>query len=92
MSGVRLVVDSTADLGTAYLTEHKVAVVPLRVIFGEEELRDYFDITPDELYVHHEGVDFLAPRIWFRGLFLPKISVRLYDASMAEDNSAISCR
>jgi hypothetical protein len=48
-------------------------------------------LTDSEEYVHHENVDFLAPRLWFRGLMLGKISVKLYDASMVEDNSDVGC-
>lgn len=50
MSPVRLVCDSTADLEAGYAEAHDVAVVPLRVIFGEEELRDYVDISPSDFY------------------------------------------
>ena len=50
MSPVHLVCDSTADLGPGYAAAHDLTVVPLRVIFGEEELRDGVDISPSEFY------------------------------------------
>ncbi|RDJ93473.1 DegV family protein, partial [Lacticaseibacillus rhamnosus] len=41
---VRLVCDSTADLSDADRDAGRVIVVPLRVIFGDEELIDGVDI------------------------------------------------
>ena len=50
MSRIHVVCDSTADLDTAYATANDVAVVPLRVIFGEEEFLDGVDISTAEFY------------------------------------------
>lgn len=50
MSGVRIVTDSTADLPPALAAEHGVSVVPLRVIFGSESLRDGVDIGGARFY------------------------------------------
>ena len=47
---IRFVCDSTADLGDEYIKQHSVTTVPLRVIFGEEELRDHYDIQPADFY------------------------------------------
>ena len=38
MSDVRLVCDSTADLSASLVAAHGVEVVPLKVIFGDEQL------------------------------------------------------
>jgi hypothetical protein len=48
-------------------------------------------LTRREEYVHHESVDVLAPRLWFNGWLLGKIKVKLFDVSMAEDNSILGC-
>ena len=58
-----LVCDSTCDLGPEYLAAHGVALVPLKVSFGEDSYRDWVDMPPDVFY------DRLAS---FRGL--PKTS------------------
>jgi DegV family protein with EDD domain len=50
MPGIRLVVDSTADLAPEYVAEHRVTVVPLKVIFGDEVLVDGVDVTAAALY------------------------------------------
>lgn len=50
MSAVRLVCDSTADLPGSDAEEHDITVVPLRVIFGDEEFRDHAEIRPPEFY------------------------------------------
>jgi DegV family protein with EDD domain len=47
---VRIVCDSTADLDPAFLAAHRVEVVPLKVIIGEDVYRDGVDIKPAELY------------------------------------------
>lgn len=50
MSEVGIVCDSTCDLEPAWLAEHGVSVVPLRVLFGEEQYLDWVDMRPDEFY------------------------------------------
>jgi len=50
MPGVRLVCDSTADLSDADRRDGNVIVVPLKVIFGDEELVDGVDIDAERFY------------------------------------------
>lgn len=47
---LRIVTDSTADLSTEALTRHGIAVVPLSILFGDEELRDGVDITSEQFF------------------------------------------
>ena len=47
---VRIVTDSTADLPQGLAAERRIEVVPLTVLFGDEQLRDGVDITPTEFY------------------------------------------
>jgi DegV family protein with EDD domain len=47
---VHLVCDSTADLGNAYYPAHEVEMVPLRIIFGDEQFRDQVEMPPGEFY------------------------------------------
>jgi len=47
---VRVVVDSTADIPPARARELGITVVPLLVLFGDEEFRDGVDITNEEFY------------------------------------------
>jgi DegV family protein with EDD domain len=47
---VHLVCDSTADLGPAYYPAHDVEMVPLHIIFGEEEFRDQLDLSTTDFY------------------------------------------
>ncbi len=48
---VAIVTDSTANLPPAWLEEYKIAVAPMTVIWGGEELQDGVDITPKEFFV-----------------------------------------
>jgi len=47
---VRVVTDSTADLSAEIARRHGIEVVPLRVRFGDEELRDGVEIGPRRFY------------------------------------------
>lgn len=47
---VRVVTDSTADLPPGLAAERRIEVVPLTVLFGDEQLRDGVDITANEFY------------------------------------------
>ena len=55
---VRVVCDSTADLDDAFRDAHRIQVVPLQVIIGDESYRDGVDITPADLYgrMRRDGV------------------------------------
>ena len=48
--GLALVTDSVCDLPMAFLTQERVHVVPVRIVFGEEALLDRVDITPTQFY------------------------------------------
>ncbi len=61
MNLIHVVCDSTADLDTEYATAHDVAIVPLRVIFGETEFLDGVDMSTAEFYRRME-VDPHHPR------------------------------
>lgn len=50
MRRVAIVTDSTADLPLPLLEKYEIALVPLKVIFGQEVLRDAVDITSEQFY------------------------------------------
>jgi DegV family protein with EDD domain len=50
MPSVHLVCDSTADLGPAYYPAHDVELVPLRIIFGDEQFRDQLEMSTGDFY------------------------------------------
>lgn len=47
---VRVVTDSTADLPPEIVAEHGITVLPLNVLWGEEQLRDGVDITAERFF------------------------------------------
>ncbi|MCS7221320.1 MAG: DegV family protein [Anaerolineae bacterium] len=47
---VRIVTDSTSDLPRELAEQLGIRIVPLRVIFGAESLRDGIDITPEAFF------------------------------------------
>lgn len=48
-------------------------------------------VTAKEEYLNQEAAGFLAPRLWFNGLMLGKISVLLYNSELAGDSSSVRC-
>ncbi len=50
MSRTAIVCDSTCDLGPEFLDEHDVAMVPLKVLFGEDTYLDWTEMRPDRFY------------------------------------------
>ncbi len=50
MPRIAIVTDSTCDLGPAALAARNVTMVPLKVHFGDETVRDWIDLTPEEFY------------------------------------------
>jgi len=49
-SGIALVTDSVCDLPIGFLTQERIHVVPVRVVFGDDPLLDRVDITPTQFY------------------------------------------
>lgn len=47
---IRIIADSTADIGEERAKEWGVTLVPLKVLFGEEEFRDGIDLSLDGFY------------------------------------------
>ncbi|MGE5404742.1 MAG: DegV family protein, partial [Candidatus Saccharibacteria bacterium] len=47
---IALMTDSACDLPPEILKSHSVFVLPLKIIYGEEEFRDKVDIQPEEVY------------------------------------------
>jgi DegV family protein with EDD domain len=47
---VRLLTDSTADLPPELVARHRIAVVPLTVLFGDEAFQDGVEITADKFF------------------------------------------
>ena len=48
--GFAVVTDSTADLPNEWRDQYGIEVVPLKVLFGNETLRDRVDMTDDEFF------------------------------------------
>jgi len=47
---VAIVCDSSADLADAVLDRHRIALVPMQVVFGDEVLKDRLELRPEEFY------------------------------------------
>jgi DegV family protein with EDD domain len=47
---VAIVADSSADLPDPVLDRHRIALVPLQVVFGDEIFRDRVELKPEEFY------------------------------------------
>jgi DegV family protein with EDD domain len=47
---VAVVTDSSADLPDTVLDRHRIALVPLQVMFGDETFRDRVELRPEEFY------------------------------------------
>ena len=47
---VAIVTDTSADLPDALLDRHRIAMVPLQVVFGESTFRDRVELKPEEFY------------------------------------------
>jgi hypothetical protein len=47
---VAVVADSSADLPDPVLDRHRIALVPLQVVFGDESFRDRVELKPEDFY------------------------------------------
>ena len=55
MPGVHIVTDSACDLTEQLVKEHNVTVVPLTIRFGDEELEDRRQLSPEEFWDRCRG-------------------------------------
>lgn len=56
---IKVVADSTSDLPTDIVSELGITVIPQKVIFGTQEMREGVDIQADEYYRRVESMDTL---------------------------------
>jgi DegV family protein with EDD domain len=55
---VAVVTDSSADLPDGVLDRHRIALVPLQVVFGDTTFRDRVELTPEDFYRRlHQAVE-----------------------------------
>ena len=47
---VKIISDSTCDLGSQLTERYGIEIIPLRIILGDRDLKDGIDITPAEIY------------------------------------------
>lgn len=47
---IALITDSTCDLPQNFLSQYNIEVVPLTIIWGEEQFRDGVDLSPEDFY------------------------------------------
>lgn len=50
MSNVKIFADSTSDLPASWITQYRIGIIPLYVVFNHETYRDGLDIFPEDLY------------------------------------------
>lgn len=50
MNKIALVTDSCADISPKYCKKYNIRVIPLRILYGEEEFEDGVSIAPREVY------------------------------------------
>ncbi len=53
-SNIVISADSTCDLSSELRERYNVSIIPLGVTLGDKTFFDGVDITPDEIYAHHE--------------------------------------
>ena len=46
--------DSTCDLSQELVDRYNIHILPMGVTLGDKMYRDGMDITPDQIYAHHE--------------------------------------
>lgn len=56
---IRIITDSTSDIGLDYANELNIEIVPLKVIFSDLEYKDRADLQPERFYELLENCDVL---------------------------------
>jgi len=83
MSRIAIVTDSASNLPPEVAEKYNIHILPLRLIWGEQALRDGVDITPSELYARMRVDDHLPTTSTFSPDNLLQVShalVEEYDA------------
>lgn len=57
MGNIQIVIDSMVDMPKDFIEKHNIIVVPLTIIFGNEEYRDGIDLTNVQFYEKLTQVD-----------------------------------
>ena len=54
MGKIVITSDSTTDLGTGLQQRYNIRTLPLGIVLGDKLYTDGVDITPDDIYAHHD--------------------------------------
>jgi len=54
MSKIAIVTDSTCDLSADIISKYNIKVLPLRIVYSDNEYRDRVEISPEEIYERFE--------------------------------------
>ena len=77
---IALITDSTCDIPESYLSQYDIGVVPLNIIWGEEQFRDGVDLSADSFYQRLEN----DPVLPTTSQPTPQDLVRVYQAAGEE--------
>ncbi|NLL94023.1 MAG: DegV family protein [Clostridiales bacterium] len=50
MGKIKIIADSTCDLGEELIKKYDITVLPLSIVLGDEAYQDIVEISPDEIY------------------------------------------
>jgi len=82
---IALLTDSTCDIPQEYLEKYDIQVVPLTIVWGEEQFRDGVDLSPEDFYQRLE-TDATIPTT---SQPTPQQMIQAYDAAKMKGAEAI---
>lgn len=86
MSRIKIVTDSTSDIPKNIAEKYDIEVLPLTIFFGEDEYRDWLDITPSEFYERMRKTDKLPTT----SQVTPNAFVQVYETLLKDYDEIIS--
>lgn len=86
MSRIKIVTDSTSDIPKNIAEKYDIEVLPLTIFFGEDEYRDWLDITPSEFYERMRKTDKLPTT----SQVTPNAFVQVYETILKDYDEIIS--
>ena len=52
MKPVKIITDTCSDITVEIAKEHGIHLLPVHIVFGDEEFSDRYEITAEEFYIY----------------------------------------
>ncbi|HPV55255.1 MAG TPA: DegV family protein, partial [Bacilli bacterium] len=79
MRKIKIIIDSTSDLGKEVYEKHDIEIVPIYVILGDNTYKDYYEMDTTRMFAYTEETGIYPKTAAASPLWIYKVFKKYYD-------------